>query len=62
MRIKLRKRNRMIVIAECVWHGFWQGFYLLPTIRFDNLITPNCWTFDIIWLKLYVTFGYVKLR
>ena len=61
MRIKFRNRNRMIVIAECVWHGFWDGFYLCPAIRFDNL-GGYCWTFDIIWMKLWITFGYVKIK
>ena len=61
MRIKFRNRNRMIVIAECVWHGCWDGFYLYPAMRFDTL-DGYCWTFDIIWMKLWITFGYVKIR
>ena len=61
MRIKLWTRNRMIVIAECVWHGFWSGTFITPALRFDNL-SDGCFTFDVIWLKLYITFGYVKLH
>ena len=60
MRIKFRNRNRMIVIAECVW-GCWDGFYILPTVHFSNL-REDGWTFDIIWLKLYITFGYIKVK
>ena len=51
----------MIVIAECVWHGFWHGCFFLPTIRFYSLHEDG-WTFDIIWLKLYITFGYIKVK
>ncbi len=58
---KLEKRNRMIVIADCVWHGFRNGVYITPTIRFDYLGRGE-WTFDICWLKLFITFGYVRIR
>lgn len=60
MRIKFHKRNRMIVIAECVWHGFWNGMFITPCIRCDK-IGEGCWTLDIIWIKLYITFGYVEM-
>jgi hypothetical protein len=53
----------MIVIAECVWHGGWCGYYLYPAMRFDPLLDGYYgWTFDIIWMKLWITFGYVKIR
>jgi hypothetical protein len=52
----------MIVIAECVWHGCWGGFYLYPAMRFDPFLDGYCWTFDIIWMKLWITFGYVETR
>jgi hypothetical protein len=61
MYIKLLKRNRMIVVADCVWHGLWSGWFITPAIRCDSL-PEGCWTIDIIWLKLYITFGYVKWR
>lgn len=61
MRIKLPRRNRMIVLGEGVWHGFWNGLFITPAIRFDKLL-DNCFTFDIVWLKLYITFGYVKMK
>lgn len=59
MKINLKKHNRKIIIAECVWHSFWNGVYITPTIRFDKFL-KGCWTLDIIWLKLFITFGYVK--
>lgn len=62
MRIKFRNRNRMIIIAECVWYGSWNGVYLYPAMRFDPFLDGYCWTFDIIWMKLWITFGYVKIR
>lgn len=62
MRIKFRNRNRMIVFAECVWHGGFDGFYIYPAMRFDHLLDGYGWTFDIIWMKLWITFGYVKIR
>lgn len=58
MKINLKKRNRIIVIAECVWHDFSRGLFVLPTFYFYKL--PEGWTLDIIWLKLYITFGYIK--
>ena len=63
---KLEKHNRAIVIADCVWHGWpshskWIGIWLTPTIRFDYL-KDGCWTLDIIWLKLWITFGYVRIH
>lgn len=63
---KLEKHNRMIVIADCVWHGWplhskWIGIWLTPTIRFDYL-KDGCWTLYLIWLKLYITFGYRKIQ
>jgi len=51
----------MIVLAECVWHGFWHGLYITPFIRFDYLGNDG-WTFDICWLKLYITFGYINMK
>ncbi len=59
MQIKIKKYNRMVVIADCVWHRYWNGMFIIPTIKFDKLLN-SCWTFDIIWLKLYITFGYVE--
>ena len=47
-----------MVIAECVWHDFSRGLFVLPTFYFYKL--PEGWTLDIIWLKLYITFGYIK--
>lgn len=61
MRIKFPKRNRMMVIAECIWHPHWGGFYIYPAMRFD-VLPERCFTFDFIWLKLWITFGYVKIR
>ena len=66
MRIKFRRKNRMIVIAECVWHPI--GSYLphyyftiTPTLTFCYL-SNGCWTVDIIWLRLYITFGIVPIH
>ena len=61
MRIIFKNSNRKIVLAECVWHGFWKGGFITPTIRFDYLGLDG-WTFDICWLKLYITFGYLNLK
>ena len=60
MRIKFRNHNyiRILILAECVWQGFSTGVFITPCIRFD--ILNNGWTFDVIWLKLWITFGYVK--
>lgn len=54
----MRKKNYKIILFDCVWHRHWHGFMLTPALRFDNL-GKDGWTFDIIWLKLYITFGYV---
>ena len=59
MQIKIRKYNRMVVIADCVWHSYWNGMFITPAIKFDKLLN-GCWVFNIIWLKLYITFGYVE--
>lgn len=61
MRIYLKKKQSMIVLFECAWHGYWHGTYLIPTLQFNN-IGKYGWTLDLNWLKLYVTFGYIKKR
>ena len=63
MRLKFEKRNRA-VIAECVWQswrGSWKCLFLFPTMMFHYL-DEGCWTVDILWLKLVITFGYVKIK
>ena len=59
MKINILKRNVAIIIAECVWHGYWNGWFITPALRFDKL-SDYYFTFDIVWLKLYITFGFVK--
>lgn len=61
MRIIFKNHNRVLVIAECVWHAVWGGFYIYPAMRFD-VLGGGCWTFDIIWMKLWITFGYVRYK
>lgn len=57
-----------IVLFEFLWHKpsmFTNTLYLLPTIRFDYIgngisFGKGSWTIDILWLRLFITFGYVK--
>ena len=58
-----------IIHGQFVWHRdknyLMQILYLLPTIKvtkFSGDITydeKGSWTIDVIWLKLYITFGYI---